>query len=95
MSADEKVLYNNYDIPPSVFLHFLDGSTGMVDGPGNICVYECLFLQEFIFLSPLLSRSCIIYGDCLEEAIAQWLEIIFGHVPVVAFHVSGGDHVDP
>jgi hypothetical protein len=41
---DEKVLHHNYDIPPSMSLHFPDGSTGMIGRLGNIYVYKCTFL---------------------------------------------------
>ena len=43
-AADERVLRHNYDIPASIFLHFSDTSTGMIDGPGDVCVYELMFL---------------------------------------------------
>jgi hypothetical protein len=43
LSSVEKSLQHNYEIPPSVLLHFPNDSTRMIDGPGDICVNECMF----------------------------------------------------
>ena len=43
-AGDEKVLRHNYDIPPSISLHFPDRSIGMLNGTSNIRVYEHMFM---------------------------------------------------
>ena len=57
--TDEKVLCCNYDIPASICLHFLDKSTGMIDGPGDICVYERMFLAEVRLSFPLIVQDLL------------------------------------
>ena len=58
-AADERVLRHNYDIPPSIFLHFPDTSTGMIDGSGDLCVYERMFLAGLRLPFPQIVRELL------------------------------------
>lgn len=53
-SNDERVLWHNHDIPPSVRLHFTDLDSGAIPGPnaGDICVYERMFLARLQIAFP-------------------------------------------
>jgi hypothetical protein len=57
--VDEKVLRHNYDIPPSISLHFLDKSTKMIDRPGDIYVYERMFMVGVLLLFPPIIRELL------------------------------------
>jgi hypothetical protein len=61
--VDEKVLCHNYDIPPSISLHFLDKSIdksiGMIDGPYDICIYERMFMARVHLPFPSIVRELL------------------------------------
>ena len=59
MAANKKFLFHNYDIPLSISLHFPDRSTRMIDGPGDICVYERMFMAGVCLPFPPIVRELL------------------------------------
>jgi hypothetical protein len=93
--VDKKVLHHNYDIPVSVSMHFLDKSTGMTDGPRDICVHECMFLAGVRLSFPPLSGSCSPSWGLRLGINAKRLEVFLFNLFVVAYSVLGRDSIDP
>ena len=78
MTANEKVICHNYDIPASISLHFPDKSTEMIDGPRDIHVYERIFLAGVHLLFPpivqeLLSSLGIVPGQLMSNGWRYFL----------------------
>ena len=72
--VDEKVLCHNYDIPPYMSLHFPDGSTWMIGRPGDICVYERMFLAIVrLPFAPIITELLSFLGIALRHLMPNGL----------------------
>jgi hypothetical protein len=58
--GDEFRLQNNYDIPPSVLLHFQNPVTLEIRG-GDIVIHERMLLARLRFLFPEIAQELVLY----------------------------------
>jgi hypothetical protein len=94
--ADERVLRYNYDIPDSIFLHFSDKSTEMIDGPGDVCVYERMFLAGLrLPLPPIVRELLFSLGIAPAQLMPNGWRYFFFYLLIMAYSIPESDYVDP